>query len=224
VPAAPDIVSAMNSSRLTRIVASVVLALVIFSGGTIPQRRHAEQSQSFEHTCLSTSTALSDFDADGVVDEARLEGSASRKCVGILLCGTGRRSFLHFDTNRTIQGSLHAQDIDNDGATDLIWTDTLGSHDVLVWLGDGNGRFEQADFSWYPAWVKPGNTSIAEPDESSPENAIAFETERPLGQTSNPRYLDHSSNDRTVGDPDPRTATSPALSQPSGRAPPFSLA
>lgn len=213
----------MNVGRFTTRAAFLLFALVIYLGGALPQQRHAEASMSVEPLRFGQSIALSDFDADGLVDEARLEGSSLRKSVGILLSGTGKRSFLHFNADRAIHGSLFAQDIDNDGATDLIWTDPFRSNDVIVWLGDGNGRFEEVDSNEYGLGFALGNTDIAEPDGSNQETAINFEANRPLDQTLSPKFLDQSASELPNDYPDRLAVSSPALGQPTGRDPPFLL-
>ncbi len=213
----------MNVRRLTTRAAFLLLALTIYSGGALSQQRHAEASDSVEPLRFGQSIALSDFDADGLVDEARLEGSSLHKSVGILLSGTGKRSFLHFNLNRVIHGSLLAQDIDNDGATDLIWTNPFRANDVVVWLGDGSGRFEQVDSGEYGREFALGNTDVAEPDGSNQETAINFETNRPLDQTVNQECLDHSAIELPNDYPDRLAVSSSALGQPTGRDPPFLL-
>lgn len=213
----------MTVRRLTTRAAFLLLALTMFSGLAHPQRRYTQASEGVEPRRLCQSIALSDFDADGLVDEARLESSSSRKSVGILLSGTGKRSFLHFNAHREIHGSLVAQDIDNDGATDLIWADPFRKNEVVVWLGDGRGGFEQVDASEYAGGFAPGNTDVAEPDESNQETAINFETNRPLDQTLSTKYLDHGASELPNNYPDRLALSSPALGQPTGRDPPVIL-
>ncbi len=215
----------MNVRRFITSAAILPLAILIYSVGALPQQGQANGgSERSEPVYLGEAIVLSDFDADGLVDEARIEGSAFRKSVGILLSGTGKRSFLHFTTNRIVHGSLLAKDIDNDGITDLIWTDNFRRNNVLVWLGDGSGRFEQRDSSEYHREFAFGNTAVAESDNSNQETAINFETNPPLDQALNPKYLDHAATARPSDYSDRLASTSPALSLPSGRAPPLPLA
>jgi hypothetical protein len=201
----------------------LLLAILIYSVCRVPQQSHSAASESTGSPGLGQAIALSDFDADGFVDEARLEGSAFHKSVGILLSGTGKRSFLHFTTNRIVHGSLLAQDIDNDGTTDLIWTDNFRRNNVLVWLGDGSGRFEQVDSSQHNREFALGNTPVAESDNSFQETAINFETNSPLDQTLNAKYLDNSAAGPASDYPDRPAPTSAGLRLPTGRAPPFPL-
>jgi hypothetical protein len=167
------------------------------------------------------SIALSDFDADGLLDEARLDGSSLHRSIGILLSGTGRRSFLHFNASRADYGSLFAKDVDNDGATDLIWTDPLHANDVVVWLGNGAGQFERVDPREYGGGFALGNTEVAQPDGSNQETAINFETHRLLDQTLSQKCLDLSAGKLPNDYPDRLATSSPALGQPTGRAPPL---
>jgi hypothetical protein len=213
----------MKVRRLITSPTVLLLAILIYSVCPVPQQRHPAASESSGSPRLGQSIVLSDFDADGFIDEARLEGSAFHKSVGILLSGTGKRSFIHFSTNRIVHGSLFAQDIDNDGTTDLIWTDNFRRNNVLVWLGDGSGRFEQVDSSDYRREFALGNTAVSESDNSSQETAINFETSSPLDQTPNAKYLDHSAGGHPSGYPDRLAATSAGLRLPAGRAPPFRI-
>jgi hypothetical protein len=210
----------MNVRRLTTSAAFLLLFFTLYSGGTLPQQRNAEASESVAPLRFVQSVVLSDFDADGLVDEARLDGSSLHRSVGILLSGTGKRLFLHFNANRANCGSLFAQDIDNDGATDLIWTDPLHANDVVVWLGNGSGQFERVDPREYAGGFALANTEIAQPGESNQETAINFETSRLLDQTLSQKCLDQSASELPNDYPDRLATSSPALGQPTGRDPP----
>lgn len=210
----------MNVRWLTTSAAFLLLALVILGANRLPQRVHAETPRSAAPR-FGQSIALSDFDADGLVDEARLDGSSLHRSVGILLSGTGKRSFLHFNANRANYGSLFAQDIDNDGATDLIWTDPLHANDVVVWLGNGSGQFERVDPREYGGGFALGNTEVAQPYGSNQEIAINFETNRKLDQALSPKCLDQSASELPNDYPDRLATSSPALGQPTGRDPPL---
>jgi hypothetical protein len=211
----------MNVRRLTTSAAFLLLVLSLYSGGTLPQRGNAEASERVAPLRFGQSTVLSDFDADGLVDEATLDGSSVQKNVGILLSSTGKRSFLHFDANRANYGSLFAQDVDNDGTTDLIWTDPLHANDLVVWLGTGTGQFERVDARGYGGGFALGNPEVAQPDGSNQETAINFETNRPLDQALSQKCLDQSASELPNDYPDRLATSSPALGQPTGRAPPL---
>src|SRR5258705_5794901 len=157
----------MNVRWLTSKAAFLLLALVVLGANRLPPGIHAETPNSSAASRFAQSIALSDFDADGLIDEARLDGSSLHRSVGILLSGTGKRSFLHFNANRANCGSLFAQDLDNDRAADLIWTDPLNANDVAVWLGTGTGQFERVDTREYRGGFALGNPEVAQPDGSN---------------------------------------------------------
>ena len=211
----------MNVRWLTSKAAFLLLALVVLGANRLPQRVHTETSHRAAASRFGQSIAVSDFDADGLIDEARLDGSSLRRSVGILLSGTGKRSFLHFNANRANYGSLFAQDIDNDGATDLIWTDPLQSNDIVVWLGNGSGQFQRVDPREYGGGFALGNTEVAQPDGSNQETAITFETNRLLDQTFSQKCLAQSAGELPNDYPDRLATSSPALGQPTGRDPPL---
>jgi hypothetical protein len=213
----------MTVRRLTTRAALLLLTFLIFSSGVLPQHRHSESSAILQPERFCQSIALSDFDADGFLDEARVEGSSYRKSVNIRLSGSGKRSFLHFRGEHALHGSLFAQDLDNDGATDLIWADPLSANDALVWLGDGSGRFVQVDSGAYAREFALGTTGVTEPDQSNQETAINFETNRSLDQALSPKYLGRSAIALPNEHANPGAVSSSALGQPTGRAPPFLL-
>jgi FG-GAP-like repeat len=211
----------MNVRWLTSKAAFLLLALLVLGANRLPPGIHAETPNRSAVSRFTQSIALSDFDADGLIDEARLDGSSLHRSVGILLSGTGKRSFLHFNANRANYGSLFAQDIDNDGATDLIWTDPLDANNVVVWLGNGSGQFERVDPGEYGGGFALGETEVAQPDDSNQETAINFETNRPLDQAFSQKCLDQSASELPNDYPDRLATSSPALGQPTGRAPPL---
>jgi hypothetical protein len=212
----------MNVRRLTISAVFLLLALTIHPGGILQQHRVLANSKRPVPSLFGQPIALSDFDEDGLLDEARIDGSSFHKSVGILLSGSGKRSFLHFNAVRRNVGSLFAQDIDRDGSTDLIWADPLHASDVVVWLGDGCGKFERIDSSRFQG-SDLGNTEIAAPDDSNQETAINSETDRPLDQALTQKHLDRTSS-KLPSEYSNRLATSsPALGQPSGRSPPLNL-
>jgi len=211
----------MNVRWLTSKAAFWLLALVVLGANRLPPNVNAETANRCAASYFVQSIALSDFDADGLIDEASLDGSSLHRSIGILLSGTGKRSFLHFNANRPNCGSLLAQDVDNDGATDLIWTDTLHANDVVVWLGSGTGQFERVDAREYAGGFALGDPEVAQPDGSNQETAINFETNRPLDQAPSQKCLDQSARELPNDYPDGLATSSPALGQPTGRAPPL---
>jgi len=211
----------MNVRRLTTSAVFLLLTLAIYPGGARSHQIVSEFPVSPSRPCFPQSVALSDFDADGLVDVARLDGSGLRRSIEILLSGTGRRSFLHFHTIRGNHGSLFAQDLDNDGATDLIWANPFQASDVVVWLGDGTGRFEQVDPAEYQSASGFGNAQVIEPDGSNQETAVDSDTTPPLDQTINQKRLDQHVIELPSHYPDRIATATRALGQPAGRDPPL---
>ena len=213
----------MNFRRRTSNVLLLMLALAISGAARLPQRGRAKSAENTTPLRFGGSMAFSDFDGDGLLDEARLDGSRLRKSVGIMLTGTGKRSFLHFRVDPAIHGSLFAQDIDKDGATDLIWADPFRANDAVVWLGDGGGRFVRVDSSEYAREFAFGNTDSAEPDASNQEIAINVQTNRSLDQALNPKSPVQTATALPNDYPDLVIVASPALGEPTGRDPPTLL-
>jgi len=214
----------MDVRRLTSRGALVLLALVIFANGVFPQSKHFAPSETRFTSIFGQSYVVSDFDEDGFIDEASVEGSSVRKSVGIRLSATGKKSFLHFNSARGIPGSLLALDLDNDGATDLVWTNPFHSTDVVVWLGDGNGKFSRVDPSRYTNGFVLGQSGINQPDESNQETAIDFESSPALEQPSGQKYLDHGTPELPRYLSAQVSTSAPFVGQPTGRAPPTKLA
>jgi hypothetical protein len=128
---------------------------------------------------------LADFDNDGQLDRARLASAGLQSSVEIRLGLTGPSSWLHFDNRDSVPGSLLSQDLDFDGDTDLIWTDRLHERAVIVWMGDGTGRFERVGAEAFAQDFVPGGISLTEPDEDSREQASDDETNSPVALETN---------------------------------------
>jgi hypothetical protein len=124
--------------------------------------------------------ALADFDHDGKLDRARIASAGLRSSIEIRLGLTGPSSWLHFETPNDTSGSLFLQDLDNDGDADLIWTDLLHADAVVIWLGDGTGRFERVGADQFGPDITPGGVSLRQPDEDSGEQASDDETNSPV--------------------------------------------
>lgn len=122
--------------------------------------------------------ALSDFDADGLMDKATLASWGAHRSVEVMLSRSGKPLVLHFDNGSVDRGSLVAKDVDNDGAADLIWTDLLHADGVVIWLGDGDGRFSRVPASAYANGYTLPDTSVNTPDESIRETLISTATNR----------------------------------------------
>jgi hypothetical protein len=213
----------MSIRRLTTIAAFLLMVLSLYSGSTLPQQRNAEAPERVAPLRFGQSIVLSDFDSDGLVDEATIDGSSLHKSVGIRLSGSGKRSFLHFNANRENYGSLFAQDVDNDGATDLVWTDLLHADDVIVWLGDGTGRFERCSTKAYRDRFILGHTSVYSPEWSDHEAVISSETNRQLDPSPVHKCGLRVAIELPNLHVDGVATLSPALGQPAGRSPPSLL-
>jgi len=209
----------MNPRRLTICGFSLLVATAICTINTSAQSFSAS-TKTANHVRVGQFTAISDFDSDGLLDEATIEGTSLHKSVGILLSRTGKRSFLHFRPEHPIDGSLFARDLDNDGATDLIWTDPLHRGEVAVWLGDGCGKFERVDSSKYFSDFVLGDPEIATPDGSNEESIFISETNRPLDQNVNQKSFDRIASNVSNSYTDQPATPSPALGQLTGRDPP----
>lgn len=122
--------------------------------------------------------ALSDFDADGLLDKATLASWGAHRSVEVLLSRSGKPLVLHFDNGSADRGSLVAQDVDNDGAADLIWTDLLHADGVVIWMGDGDGRFSRVPASAYANGYTLPDTSVNTPDETIRETSISAASNR----------------------------------------------
>jgi len=121
---------------------------------------------------------LADFDNDGQPDRARITSAGLQSSVEIRLGLNGRASWLHFENRDGVPGSLLSQDLDADGDADLIWTDRLHERAVVIWMGDGTGRFERVGADAFAQDFVPGG--LTEPDEDNREQASDDETNSPI--------------------------------------------
>ena len=213
----------MNVRRFTTRAVLLLLVLAVYPAGTHPQHRCLEASENRSPLRFGQSIALSDFDADGLIDEARLDSSGPGKRVKIPLSRTGKLLVLHFDTKPGELGSLIAQDVDNDGATDLVYTDLLHADDVIVWLGDGAGQFERVSAKVYRDRFTLGYKNVDAPDGSARETAINSETTRPLELSLVHKCACHVTAELPNVHVDRIADLSPALGHPADRSPPSLL-
>jgi len=131
--------------KLSRITRPYLLLLALSFCWLGPSRpaTHPQPALAQPRLRFGQSLAMSDFDGDGRADLAILSETGQQKDIEICLSSTGTHSKLRFDSQTIGRGSLFAEDVDHDGATDLIWTDLLHPDDVIIWFGDGTGRFER---------------------------------------------------------------------------------
>src|SRR5262249_35071518 len=123
--------------------ALLLFFLAFYGARTVDYSRSLAASPPPPRLGFGKSLALSDFDGDNLADRARLGGEGARKSIEIYLSRTGKLSVLQFETLSAAHGSLLAQDVNNDGDVDLIWTDLLHPDDVVIWINNGLGRFER---------------------------------------------------------------------------------
>jgi hypothetical protein len=108
-----------------------------------PRYSHSNTPDTHSFLRFGQHLALADFDGDHRIDRATLDSTGRRKRIDIRFSQTKPSTVLYFDTGTEDGGSLFANDIDNDGDNDLIWSDLVHPDNVVVWLDDGTGRFER---------------------------------------------------------------------------------
>lgn len=214
---------AMNVRWLTTRAAFLLLALAIYPANVLPQQRNPDASQSPSRLRFAQSIALSDFDADGLIDEAKLNACGDHKRVWLFLSGTRKLSFIDFESKVVGHGSLLSQDVDNDGAPDLIWTDLFRADAVIVWLGDGGGEFERQTSFRHGGAFTVGDANIAAPSDSNQEIEINLESNSPLDHTPLQKFADRTATAVKSQDSNRIGSASPAVDRPADRGPPLRL-
>src|SRR3989442_114101 len=200
-----------------------VLALTAYGANFVLQQRCAAASENPARLRFGHSVALSDFDSDGLIDQARVEGSGPRKSIEVVLSQSGKLLVLHFDTFEGSHGSLFADDVNNDGATDLIWTDLLHADDVVVWLGNGDGRFERTPPNAFRDEFTLSDVNVTAPAESTHDPAINSEINRQIDYASLQKFFDWTAR-RLADELSDRLPTlAVALGSQTDRGPPFLL-
>jgi hypothetical protein len=213
----------MNVRWFTTRAAFLLLALAIYPVNVLPQQRNPDASHNPSRIRFAQSIALSDFDADGLIDEAKLNAFGAHKRVWVFLSGTRKLSFIDFESRVAGHGSLLSQDVDNDGAPDLIWTDLFRADNVIVWLGDGSGEFERLTSFRHGGAFIVGAANIAEPSDSNREIAITFESNSPLDHTPIQKFADRTATAVKSQDSNRIGSASVAVDQPADRGPPLRL-
>ena len=82
----------MNGSWFTTRAALVLLVRAIYPGSALPQQKHSQAPDNASRLRFAQSIAVSDFDADGLIDQANLNAFGSHKRLGIFLSGTQKLS------------------------------------------------------------------------------------------------------------------------------------
>ena len=213
----------MSTRWLTPRVALLLLCLAVLATGTIPHQPNVEPTRRTVWLRFGQSIALSDFDEDGLIDQARVNRTGLLKNVEIVLTSTSRPIVLRFDTRGGDYGSLFAQDIDNDGATDLVWTDLLHSDDVVVWFGDGDGTFRRATQRLCADIFTLGDVNLNAPEVWTHEIAIGAEANRCFDRDAIQRVVERVETYLPSNRLERVDVLYPALSQTAVRGPPHLL-
>jgi hypothetical protein len=200
----------------------LVLGFVVYFANAIPQQSYAVAADSLPQLRFGQTIALSDFDADGLIDEAILGTGGAHRRVEVFLSRSAKPLVLHFDNGNAGRGSLFAQDVDNDGATDLIWTDLLHSEAVLVWLGNRGGQFSRVCACEYADGFTLPDTSVNAPDETVRETSIGFSS-RSFDDARPSKCDDLLANELPQQRLRSVATLSPALGEPTDRGPPLPL-
>lgn len=195
-----------------------LIALALYATSGFPQDAKAATSAPVALRFGQT-VALSDFDSDGLPDEARLDGSGLHRRIGIRLSSSGRHISLQFAAKWINHGSLFAQDLDDDGCADLVWTDLVHTDSVVVWLGDGGGNFTRSSELGYNQQFALADHIVTTRLHSSEEIAATCEDDRtvvltpPGGCLERGQSLPSEIRSDTI-------AISSFLDQPTDRGPP----
>jgi hypothetical protein len=148
----------------------VLVALV----GVASMTRVTRPSVAQPRTAYGNRLALADLDGDNLADRAELGGTGLNKNIRLRLSRTGQFSVLSFDTATFDRGSLLAQDVNDDGEVDLIWTDLVHPEAVVIWLNNGLGNFERACPGEYGDRFTIGGFRINQPVGRDYETSIGF--------------------------------------------------
>ncbi|MBO0861939.1 MAG: VCBS repeat-containing protein [Chloracidobacterium sp.] len=132
------------------LVVSVVAATTKIGPAQGSQRDHLSQRAAAPPVRFSPqSQAVMDFDGDQFPDQAELTSNGTYKHIHLRLSSPWVTN-LHFSTESSQPGSIHAEDIDHDGDNDLIWVSDRQPAQSWLWLNSGIGEFTQvADASAY---------------------------------------------------------------------------
>lgn len=135
--------------RLKLALLAFLLVARIYCVGATPHVSGIEPPSTPSRLAFDQSLALADFDADDKTDQASVSGIGLWKSIAVSFSRTESRTILSFRGEDYGNGSLLADDIDNDGDEDLIWTDLLHEESVHVWENDGEGHFKSVPSKEY---------------------------------------------------------------------------
>jgi|SRR5215467_4070433 len=163
----------MGTVKLARRIATPLLIFVALIGlvSIIGARRSFAVQPRIP---LQSKLALADLDGDNLVDKAELGGTGLSKNIQLKLSRSGKSSVLTFDTASLDRGSLLAQDVNDDGEIDLIWTDLVHPDAVVVWLNTGLGGFERAGAARFGDRFTLGGFKFDQPYSANHESSIGL--------------------------------------------------
>jgi hypothetical protein len=163
----------MGTAKSVKQIATLLLILMALVGvASITRVKRPYIAQP--HTPYGSRLALADLDGDNLADKAELGATGLNKNIRLRLSRTGQFSVLTFDTASFDRGSLLAQDVNDDGEVDLIWTDLVHPDAVVIWLNDGLGKFERACPGEYGDRFTLGALRINPPLGRDYETSIGF--------------------------------------------------
>lgn len=137
--------------KLALLLIVAVAAATVEIGSTRDSREHRPLSGFIPLPArfLAPAQAVMDFDGDQLPDHAELTSNGSYKNIHLTLSSPWVAN-LHFSTETSQSGSIHAEDIDYDGDYDLVWVSDQQPTESALWLNSGIGEFTRvADVSTY---------------------------------------------------------------------------
>ena len=173
---------------MDRVLTILVIASVLTASGVAPSAEAAGFRIHTRHAGpFPESVVAGDFDNDGTLDVAVLDGCETRRCdthsVVRMLVGNGDGSFDNGPTSPSSQELessevIASADFDGDGSLDLAVTN-IGINvfgDVSVLMGRGDGRFDEPVpyevGGSTPVWVAAGDFD----GDGSPDLAVSVTT------------------------------------------------
>lgn len=204
---------------------AVLLVLCFATYAEASVQRHLDWSspQSAPRLSFGQSIALSDFDADGLIDHADIANLGLHPSVKVVLSRSLKPRILHFENGHAGRGSLFAQDVDSDGTADLIWTDLLHAECVVVWLGSGDGEFARVPATVYADGYTLPNQSVNPPDETIRETSIGSASNCSQEEARHPPAHNLLANQLPRHRLQILAASSPSFGELTDRGPPLPL-
>ena len=150
-----------------------LLAARMYGAAASPHVSGIEPVPAPSRLAFDQPLALADFDADDRTDQASLSGIGVWKNIAVSFSRTKSRTILSFRGEDYGNGSLFADDIDNDGDEDLVWTDLLHEGSVHVWENDGAGHFKSVPSKPYARqFILSDSPTTSTSGRAHSENAV----------------------------------------------------